>query len=104
MNNVVRPAQWWSDQQPPQLPPEPPDMEARVAKLEALAEKAGERLVAIEKDVALIRQKQDEFTQHYATKADLTEAKNSIIVWVVAAVFLAQLLPVVGGLVKQFFR
>ena len=62
------------------------------------------RLVAIEKDVALIRQKQDEFTKHYATKADLTEAKNNIIVWVVAAVFLAQLLPVVGGLVKQFFR
>jgi hypothetical protein len=68
-------------------------LEARVAKLEGLAEKTGEQLRAIEKDVALIRQKQDEFTKHYATKADLTEAKNSIIMWVVSAVLLAQLLP-----------
>ena len=84
-------------------PPYDGGMEARVAKLEGLAEKTGEQLRAIEKDVALIRQKQDEFTKHYATKADLTDAKNSIIVWVVGAIFLAQLLPTVAGLVKHFF-
>ena len=84
-------------------PPYDGGMQARIQKLETLAEKTGEQLRAIEKDVALIRQKQDEFTKHYATKADLTDAKNSIIVWVVGAIFLAQLLPTVAGLVKHFF-
>ncbi|KRC20184.1 hypothetical protein ASE28_28250 [Acidovorax sp. Root219] len=116
---------------------EPPDnggMEARVAKLEALAEKTGERLAAIEKDTALIKAKLD----HVAlkedvaltkarleqliskedlallkakvdqlaskedlalTKASISDAKTSIVMWVVSAIFLVQLLPV---LVKRF--
>lgn len=64
------------------------DMDARVAKLD-------ERLGGIENRLIRIEAKQDEFTRHYATKADLTEAKNSIIMWVVSAIFLAQLLPTV---------
>lgn len=67
-------------------PPDNGDMEARVAKLESLAEKTSERLTAIEKDVAVIK-------SNYATKADIAEAKNSIIMWVVSAILLAQLLP-----------
>ena len=74
-------------------PPDNGDMDARIAKIETLAEKTGERLVTIEKDVAIIRSQMDGFTKHYATKADLTDAKNSIIMWVVSALFLAQLLP-----------
>jgi len=35
----------------------------------------------------------------YATKADLAEAKNSIVTWVVSAVLLAQLLP---AILKKF--
>jgi hypothetical protein len=31
---------------------------------------------------------------NYASKADLSDARNAIIVWVVSAVFMAQLLPV----------
>ena len=31
--------------------------------------------------------------QHKASKADVSEAKNSIIMWVVSAILLAQLLP-----------
>jgi hypothetical protein len=80
-------------------PPHNDGMEARVAKLETIAEKMSERLVAIDKDVGIIKTQMDSFTKHYATKADLTEAKNSIIMWVVGAVFLAQLLP---GLLKKF--
>lgn len=68
------------------------DMEARVAKLENFAQETRERLVRIEA-------KQDEFIKHYATKADLTEAKNSIIMWVVSAILLAQLLP---AILKKF--
>lgn len=85
---------------------EPPDndgMHTRVTKLETLAEKTDARLHIIEKDVAYIRQKQDEFAKHYATKADLTDAKNSIIVWVVGAIFLTQSLPLVTAFIKQAF-
>lgn len=73
-------------------PPHNGDMELRVTKLEGLAEKTGERLAALEKDVAVIK-------SNYATKADIAEAKNSIIMWVVSAILLAQLLP---PLLKKF--
>lgn len=67
-------------------------MEARVQALEKFAQETRERLVRIEA-------KQDEFIKHYATKADLNEAKNSIIMWVVSAILLAQLLP---AILKKF--
>ena len=41
----------------------------------------------IDKDLAVLR----------------AEVKNSIIVWVVGPIFLAQLLPVAAGLVKHYF-
>lgn len=68
-------------------------------QLEALADKTGDRLAAIDKQLTRIETRQEEFTKHYATKADLTDAKNSIIMWVVGAVFLAQVLP---ALLKKF--
>lgn len=61
-------------------------MEARVAKLEAIAEKTSERLAALERDVAIIK-------SNYSTRADVAEAKNSVIMWVVTAILLAQVLP-----------
>lgn len=67
-------------------------MEARVAKLEEFAQDTRDRLTRIES-------KQDEFIKHFATKADLSDAKNSIIMWVVSAILLAQLLP---ALLKKF--
>lgn len=62
-------------------------MDQRVAKLEALAEKTGERLGVLERDIAVIK-------SNYATKEDVANAKNSIIMWVVSAILLAQVLPV----------
>lgn len=73
-------------------PPYDGGMEARIAKLEALAEKTGDRLAALERDVAVIR-------SNYSTKADVSDAKSSIIMWVVSAILLAQLLP---ALLKKF--
>ncbi|MGZ7176029.1 hypothetical protein ACXKTX_20630 [Burkholderia gladioli] len=62
-------------------------MDERVKKVEAA-------LTALQQDVAVVR-------ANYATKADVegvktsvAEAKATIIMWVVGAIFLAQLLPV----------
>jgi len=79
---------------------EPPDyggMEARVAKLEA-------DLTAIKIDVAVIKAngatKSDVAELKGSLKSDISEAQTKIIMWVVVAIFLAQLLP----LVKDFIR
>lgn len=77
-------------------PTDPPDMEPRVAKLEALAEKTGERLAGIERDLAIMKTE----LHACATKEDMAKlevrvmaANNKTIMWVVSAIFLAQLLP-----------
>jgi hypothetical protein len=67
-------------------------MESRIAKLEALAEQTRDRLVELDKDLAVMK-------SNYATKADVFDAKSAIIMWVVGAIFLAQLLP---ALLKKF--
>jgi hypothetical protein len=63
-------------------------MEARIGKLETLADKIAEPLATIERDVAVIK-------SNYATSSDIADAKNSIVMWVVSAILLAQLLPAV---------
>jgi hypothetical protein len=68
-------------------------MEARVAKLESLAEKTGERLTAIERDVAVIKTELQNMKANFASKADVSDASNKIIMWVVTAILLAQVLP-----------
>lgn len=79
---------------------EPPmELSERVANLEVAAEKANDRLTNIDLRLARIEAKQDEFSRYYATKADVLDAKNSIIMWVVSAVLLAQILP---AILKKF--
>jgi cell division septum initiation protein DivIVA len=84
------------------------DMNERVEKLEVLAEKTSDRLYALEQDVAIIK-------ASGATRSDIAElraelriniaklrsemlsaiakAKTSTILWVVGAIFLEQVLP-----------
>lgn len=73
--------------EPPTIDP----MEARVLKLEGISEKTLDRLQGVDVRLTKIETRLEQF----ATKADLAEAKNSIIMWVVSAILLAQLLPAV---------
>ncbi len=50
-------------------PPDNGGMEIRIAKLESIAEKTGERLASLERDIAIIR-------SNYATREDLHKAIN----------------------------
>jgi septal ring factor EnvC (AmiA/AmiB activator) len=62
------------------------DLTTRVSAVEQRLVAVEQRLVAVEQDVAVIK-------SNYATKADVVEATNRVITWVISAVFLAQLLP-----------
>lgn len=55
-------------------PPDNRDMEARVVRLESLAEKAGERLAAVETRLTRIESKMDQS----ATKEDMALAKADL--------------------------
>ena len=59
-------------------------MEKRLDKLEA-------DVSAIKIDLAILK-------ANSATKADVAEAKSAIILWVVSALFVAQLLPALAKL------
>jgi hypothetical protein len=74
-------------------------MEARIEKLESLGEKIVERLGGLERDIAVIKSNYATKADVAATRADIADAKNSIVMWVVSAVLLAQLLP---ALLKKF--
>lgn len=80
-------------------PPDNGDMEARITRLENIAEKTAEQLHAVDVRLAKIETRLETFATTFATKADVSDAKNSIIMWVVSAILLAQLLP---ALLKKF--
>lgn len=86
---------WEGDNQG--APPEPPDMtEARIAKLEAIAEKTGERLGNIERDIAVMRSE----STRYATKEDLHRELHGQTMKLGAAIILAQLLPAIPAFLR----
>jgi ABC-type metal ion transport system substrate-binding protein len=53
-----------------------------------------ERVTSLERELPAMKTDIAVVKSNYASKADLSNARNAIIVWVVSAVFMAQLLPV----------
>lgn len=76
----------WAKQPEGTEPPDNGGMEARVAALEKDVKDVRERVIKIES-------KLDGFPALFASKSDVSEAKAQIIMWVVGAIFLAQLMP-----------
>lgn len=81
-------------------PPDNGDMDAHITKLEGIAEKTGERLAGIDLNLVKVDSRLDHIEKTMAEmptkdgmKAAISDAKNSIIMWIVSALFLAQLLP-----------
>ncbi|ATQ76918.1 hypothetical protein CR152_22150 [Massilia violaceinigra] len=70
-------------------------MEARITKLEA-------DVAAIKIDVAAMKIDIGVIKAIGATKADIAEAKSTIITWVAGLVFLAQLVPAAVRLIEKY--
>jgi hypothetical protein len=73
----------------------PMDLTDRVSRIETTLDTVKADLAELKTDVAIIK-------SNYATHADIAKletkieaSKNSIIMWVVGAIFLAQLLPMI---------
>ena len=67
-------------------PPYDGEMEKRIEKLES-------DMAAIKLDLGILKANSATKSDIAETKAMISEAKSSIIIWVTAAIFLAQLLP-----------
>ena len=64
------------------------ELTERVAHLETDVRDLRDRMIRVETKI-------DEHVNVFASKADVANAKNSIIMWVVSAILLAQLLPAI---------
>ncbi|EPF3482888.1 hypothetical protein ACSR1M_004719 [Klebsiella pneumoniae] len=62
-----------------------------------------QRIKYLEKDTQQMKTDLAVMRSNYATKADVSDAKTSIILWVVGAVVVTQLIPAIPNILKVFF-
>ncbi len=75
-------------------------IEGRLERVESRLERVEDRLERLEGETHVLKADVAVIKSNYATKTDVANARSSIILWIVSAIFLAQLLPTLPAVLR----